>query len=61
MPEIIVHTVEGRSAEQYKALMKDISDAVVKHFGTDINSVTVSIVEAPKTHKMKGGIPFSER
>jgi 4-oxalocrotonate tautomerase len=61
MPEIIVHTVEGRSTEQYRALMKDITDAVVKNFGTDPNSVTVSIVEAPKTHKMKGGTPFNER
>jgi 4-oxalocrotonate tautomerase len=61
MPEIIVHTVAGRSTEQYRALMKDITDAVVKNFGTDPNSVTVSVVETPKTHKMKGGIPFSER
>jgi 4-oxalocrotonate tautomerase len=61
MPEIIVHTVAGRSNEQYRALMKDITDAVVKNFGTDPNSVTISVVETPKTHKMKGGIPFSER
>ena len=33
MPEILVHVVEGRSAEVKKALMKDITDAVVKHFG----------------------------
>jgi 4-oxalocrotonate tautomerase len=61
MPEIIVHTVAGRTTEQYRALMKDITDAVVKNFGTDPNSVTISVVETPKTHKMKGGIPFSER
>jgi 4-oxalocrotonate tautomerase len=61
MPEIIVHAVEGRSVEQKRALMKDITDAVVKNFGTDPNSVTVSIVEAPKTSKMKGGVLFSER
>jgi 4-oxalocrotonate tautomerase len=61
MPEFIVHTVEGRSAEKTRALMKDITDAVVKNFGTDPNSVTVSVVETPKTHKMKGGIAFSER
>jgi 4-oxalocrotonate tautomerase len=61
MPEIIVHTVAGRSTEQYRALMKDITYAVVKNFGTDPNSVTVSVVETPKTHKMKGDIPFNER
>ena len=61
MPEIVVHAAEGRSHEQKRALMKDITDAVVKNFGTDPNSVTVSIVETPKTNKMKGGVLFSEK
>jgi len=61
MPEIIVYAVEGRSPEQKKALMKDITDAVVKNFGTTADNVTVQIVEARRTDKAKGGIPFSER
>ena len=61
MPEILVHIVEGRTAEAKKALMKDITDAVVKNFGTDPEKVTVQIVESPKDSKAKGGIPFSER
>ena len=61
MPEIIVYAVEGRSPEQKKALMKDITDAVVKNFGTTADNVTVQIVEARRTYKAKGGIPFSER
>ena len=61
MPEVIVHAAEGRSLAQKRALMKDITDAVVKNFGTDANAVTVSIIEAPKTDKMKGGVLFSER
>jgi 4-oxalocrotonate tautomerase len=61
MPEIIVYAVEGRSPEQKKALMKDITDAVVKNFGTTADNVTVQIVEAKRTDKAKGGVPFSER
>lgn len=61
MPEIIVYAVEGRSPEQKKALMKDITDAVVKNFGTTPDNVTVQIVEARRTDKAKGGVPFSER
>lgn len=61
MPEVIVHLAEGRNHEQKKALMKDITDAVVKNTGTPADSVTVSIIETPKTHKMKGGVLFSER
>jgi len=61
MPEIIVYAVEGRSAEQKKGLMKDITDAVVKNFGVKAELVTVQIVESSKDSKAKGGIPFTER
>ncbi len=61
MPEIIVHAVEGRSPEVKKALMKDITDAVVKHFEVPAENVVVSIVESKANGKARGGIPFSER
>jgi len=61
MPEVIVYAVAGRTPEQKKGLMKDITDAVVKNFGVKIEAVTVQIVEAPKTDKAKGGVPFTER
>ncbi len=61
MPEIIVYAVEGRSPEQKKALMKDITEAVVRNFGTAADNVTVQIVEAKRSDKAKGGVPFSER
>ena len=41
--------------------MKDITDAVVKNANVKPEAVTVSIVEAPLTNKMKGGVLFSER
>ena len=61
MPEVIVYAIAGRSTDQKKSLMKDITDAVVKNFGAKPESVTVQIVEAPKTDKAKAGIPFSEQ
>jgi 4-oxalocrotonate tautomerase len=61
MPEIIVYAVEGRTYEQKKGLMKDITDAVVKNMGVPADAVVVSIMETPKTLKSKGGVPFSER
>ena len=61
MPEVIVYAVAGRTAEQKKGLMKDITEAVVKNFGAKADSVTVQILESPKTDKAKGGVPFSER
>lgn len=61
MPEVYVHAVEGRSLEQKKALMADITQAVMKHFNTPAESVVVTVVESAKTEKMKGGKLFSER
>ena len=61
MPEVHVYLAEGRTVEQKKKLMKAISDAVVSTIGTDINRVTVQIIEAPKTDKMKGGVTFADR
>ena len=61
MPEVIVYAVEGRSIEQKRALVKDITDAIVRNFGAAADAVTIQIVEAKKTDKAKGGILFSER
>jgi 4-oxalocrotonate tautomerase len=61
MPEIYVHAVEGRSLDQKRALVRDITAAVVKNFNVAADNVMVQIVESPKENKAKGGILFSER
>jgi 4-oxalocrotonate tautomerase len=61
MPEIVIHLVEGRDPEKKRAVMKDITDSIVRHFGVDPEAVVVQIVEAKKSDKMKGGQLFSER
>ena len=60
MPEILVHVVKGRSVAAKKALMKDITDAVVKNFNVPPERVVVQIVESPKDSKSRGGVPFDE-
>ncbi len=60
MPEIIVYLAEGRPADAKRALMKDITDAVVKNFGVPPERVVVQLVESSKDSKSRGGIPFSE-
>jgi 4-oxalocrotonate tautomerase len=61
MPEVIVHAAKGRTAEQKRGLLVDITEAVVKNFGATRDSVTVTIVEAELENKSKGGVPFSDR
>ena len=61
MPEVVVYLLEGRSLEQKRGLVKDITQAVVKNAGTTTaDQVTVSLVERPRTSKAKGGVLFSE-
>ena len=60
MPEILVHIVEGRSPASKKALLKDITDAVVRNFGVPADRVVVQIVESPRDSKSRGGVPFDE-
>jgi 4-oxalocrotonate tautomerase len=61
MPEIYVHAVEGRTLDQKRALVRDITAAVVKNFNVSPDSVMVQIVESAKENKAKGGVLFSER
>jgi 4-oxalocrotonate tautomerase len=60
MPEVYVHAVKGRSMEQKKALIKDITEAVVKNFSVPAEAVVIEIVETEPTLKAKGGVLFSE-
>jgi 4-oxalocrotonate tautomerase len=60
MPEVYVHAVKGRTLDQKRALIKDITDAVVKNFSVPIEAVLVEIVETDPNSKAKGGVLFSE-
>ena len=60
MPEIYVHAVEGRNLDQKRALVKDITEAVVKHFKVKPEAVMVQIMESPKI-RGHGRFLFSDR
>ena len=61
MPEVFIYAIEGRSLEKKRALVKDITDAVVRNFDVPADAVMIQILESPKTSKAKGGKLFSER
>jgi 4-oxalocrotonate tautomerase len=61
MPEVHVFLAAGRTDEQKKGVRADITAAVVKNCGVPAEAVTVQLIEAPLTHKMKGGKTFLER
>ncbi|MEW6347356.1 MAG: tautomerase family protein [Pseudomonadota bacterium] len=61
MPEVIVFAATGRTTEQKRGLVKDITDAVARNFGVPADTVVIQIVESPSDSKAKGGILFSDR
>ena len=60
MPEVVVYLVEGRTLDQKRGLVQDITQAVMKNIGAPADAVTISLVETPKNSKAKGGVLFSE-
>jgi len=61
MPEVFIHAVEGRSTEQKRKLVAEITDAVVRNFNVSADAVMVEIIESSRDNKAKGGKLFSER
>ena len=61
MPEVHVFCAAGRTRDQKRNLMKSLTKAVVDEFGVLPETVTVQIIESPKSDKAKGGVPFDER
>ncbi|MEH2479210.1 4-oxalocrotonate tautomerase [Nitrobacteraceae bacterium AZCC 2146] len=61
MPEITISMAAGRTDEQKKGMMIDITQALVKNLGVDAEAVVIQINEAPHNNKMKGGKTFIER
>jgi 4-oxalocrotonate tautomerase len=61
MPEIYVYVIEGRTVDQKRALVQDITASMVKNFQVPAENVVVQIVESARHNKAKGGVLFSER
>jgi 4-oxalocrotonate tautomerase len=65
MPEITVHAAEPtdgpRSIEQKRGLVKDLTDAIVRHFNVRPEAVVVNIIDDKRENKAKGGVLFSDR
>ncbi|MBA7547306.1 hypothetical protein ES705_39720 [subsurface metagenome] len=55
MPLVIVEADEGRSIEQKRGLVKDITDAVCKNFKVPPEAVSIMIQEGKKENRAKAG------
>ena len=58
MPLVTVKALEGRTIEQKRRLARDITEAVVKNFKVEPESVTIDIVEFSRDNLAKAGKLF---
>lgn len=55
MPLVIIKVDEGRSIDQKRGLVKDITDAVCKNFAVPPEAVSILISEGKKENRARGG------
>ena len=58
MPLVTVEAIEGRTIEQKRELVKDITEAVVKNFNVGPEAVSVVIHELSRENLAKAGKLF---
>jgi len=58
MPLVTVKALEGRTIEQKRGLVRDITEAVVKNFKVEPESVTIDIIEHSRDNLAKAGKLF---
>ena len=61
MPLVTVKALEGKTIEQKRGLAEDITEAVVKNFKVEPDSVMVDIIEYSKDNISKAGNLFLDR
>ena len=60
MPQVFVEAIEGRTVEQKRGLVKDITEAVVKNFKVTPDKVSVVIHELRRENLAKAGKLYSD-
>lgn len=61
MPFVTVKAMKGRTVEQKRGLVKDITDAVVKNFKVEPDAVSIDIIEFSRENLAKAGQLFVDR
>ncbi|APX72795.1 4-oxalocrotonate tautomerase [Companilactobacillus allii] len=60
MPLVHIELIEGRSQDQLKTLVKDVTDAIVKDTGAPAEHVHVILNEMKKDRYAVGGVLKSD-
>jgi 4-oxalocrotonate tautomerase len=61
MPEVFVYMFEGRTLDQKRALVSQVTDAVMQSLSVPSDTVTVQLVEGPMHNRSRGGQLISDK
>jgi 4-oxalocrotonate tautomerase len=61
MPEVYIYAIEGRSLDQKRKLVKEVTEAVARNLDVAEDAVLIQILESSREAKAKGGVLFSDR
>ena len=60
MPWVMIYADEGRTLEQKRGLVKDVTAAVSKNFAVSPDAVSIRIIEGKQENRAKAGILKSD-
>jgi 4-oxalocrotonate tautomerase len=58
MPQVTIKCIEGRTIDQKRGLVKDITEAFIKHFDVEGDKVGIEIIELSKDNLARSGQLF---
>lgn len=60
MPFVTVEMFEGRTTEQKRALMKNVTEAIVNAIQCPPEAITIKIVDMKRENVGRAGVPYGE-
>jgi 4-oxalocrotonate tautomerase len=61
LPLVTIKMFEGRTIEQKRGMVRDVTDAIVKNIGCERSAITIDIVDLKKENVAAGGELFSDK
>jgi len=61
MPEVYIYALAGRTLDQKRKLVKEVTEAVARNFDVAEEAVLIQLLESSREAKAKGGVLLSDR
>jgi 4-oxalocrotonate tautomerase len=60
MPLVTIKIIEGRTVEQKRGMVKDVTEAIARNIGCPASAIHIDIVDLKKENLGQGGKLFSD-